>query len=295
MTLSSLDPANPFATPSALPYGLPDFTVIREEHYLPALLAGMAEQRAEIEAIATDPEAPTPEKTLDRLERSGRLLHRAATAFFNQSSADATAGLDQIEEEVAPLLAAHHDAIHQDARLFARIEALHAAAQAGDLDLAPDTAWLLHRQRIAFERSGIALDAGAQARLRALNAEITSLETVVGREILAGANSSAVLVADAAELDGMPSDARAAAAQAATERGHDGKWLIELQLPTQQGVLAALRDRTLRERVHTASVQRGSAGDDHDTRATVLALARLRAERAQLLGYPHHAGYVAAD
>jgi peptidyl-dipeptidase Dcp len=295
MTQSSLDPANPFATPSTLPYGLPDFTVIREEHYLPALLAGMAEQRAEIEAIATDPQPPTPQNTLDLLERSGRLLHRAATAFFNQSSADATVGLDQIEEQVAPLLAAHHDAIHQDARLFARLEALHGAAEAGDLDLAPDTAWLLHRRRIAFERSGIALDAPAQQRLRELNAEITSLETVFGREILAGANASAVLVTDAAELDGLPSDARAAAAQAATERGHDGQWLIELQLPTQQGALAALRDRRLRERVHTASVTRGSGGDDHDTRGTVLALARLRAERAQLLGYPHHAGYVAAD
>ena len=295
MTFSSFDPANPFATPSTLPYGLPDFTVIREVHYLPALLAGMAEQRAEIEAIASDPAAPTPENTLDPLERSGRLLHRAAAAFFNQSSADATGGLDQIEEEVAPLLAAHHDAIHQDARLFARLEALHAAAQAGDLELAPDTAWLLHRLRIAFERSGIALDGAAQERLRELNAEITSHETVFGRQVLAGANASAILVTDATELDGLASDARAAAAQAATERGHDGQWLVELQLPTQQGALAALRDRRLRERVHTASVTRGSAGDANDTRATVLALARLRAKRAQLLGYPHHAAYVAAD
>ncbi|MGV8978657.1 MAG: M3 family metallopeptidase [Cellulomonas sp.] len=295
MTTSALDPANPFATPSTLPYGLPDFSVIREEHYLPALLAGMADQRAEIEAISTDPEPATPLNTLDRLEQSGRLLHRAAAAFFNQSSADATVGLDQIEEQIAPLLAAHHDAVHQDSRLFARLESLHAAAQAGDLDLAPDTAWLLHRLRIDFERSGIALDAPAQGRLRALNAEITSLETVVGREILAGANASAVLVTDQAELDGLPSDTRAAAAHAASERGHDGQWLIELQLPTQQGVLASLHHRGLRERVHTASVTRGSGGDDHDTRGFVLALARLRAERAQLLGHAHHAAYVAAD
>jgi peptidyl-dipeptidase Dcp len=295
MMQSPLDPTNPFSAPSTLPYGLPDYATIREEHYLPALLAGMAQQRVEIEAIATDPEPATPENTLEALERSGRVLHRAATAFFNQSGSDSSPGLEAIEAEVAPLLAAHHDAIHQDARLFARLDALHAAAEAGDLDLAPDTAWLLHRQRIAFMRSGIALDAAAQERLRELNSEITSLETVFGREILAGANVSAVLVTDPAELDGLPDDARAAAAQTARERGHDGQWLIELQLPTRQGPLAAMRDRGLRERVHTASVTRGAHGDEHDTRATVLALTRLRAERAQLLGYPHHAAYVAAD
>jgi peptidyl-dipeptidase Dcp len=295
MTQSPLDPTNPFSTPSALPYGLPDYTAIREEHYLPAMLAGMTEQRAEVEVIATDPESATTENTLDALERSGRLLHRAATAFFNQSGADASPGLEAIEEQVAPLLAAHHDAIHQDARLFARLEALHAAAQAGDLDLVPDTAWLLHRQRVAFVRSGISLDAAAQRRLRELNAEITSLETAFGREILAGANAAAVLVSDPTELDGLPDDARAAAAQAARERGHEGQWLIELQLPTQQSPLAALRDRGLRQRVHTASVTRGTHGDEHDTRTGVLAITRLRAERAQLLGYPHHAAYVAVD
>ncbi len=290
-----LDPANPFATESPLPYGLPDFTRIREEHYLQALLAGMAQQRAEIEEIATDPAAPTPENTLEALERSGRLLHRAATAFFNQSSSDSTPGLEAIEEEVAPLLAAHSDALYLDARIFARLEALHQAVESGDLVLEPDTAWLLHRQRTAFIRAGIGLDAESQDRLRALNAEITSLETAFGRKLLAGANAAAVLVSDERELDGLSSDARAAAAQAATDRGHEGAWLIELQLPTQQAPLAVLRDRALRERLHTASVTRGATGDDHDTRATVLALVRLRAERARLLGYEHHAAYIAED
>ncbi|MDM8084260.1 M3 family metallopeptidase [Cellulomonas cellasea] len=290
-----LDPANPFATPSTLPYGLPDFSRIREEHFLPAMLAGMAQQRAEIEQIATDPAAPTPENTLEALERSGRLLHRAATAFFNQSSSDSTPGLEAIEEEVAPLLAAHADALYLDARIFARLEALHQAVESGDLTLEPDTAWLLHRQRTAFIRAGIGLDAESQDQLRALNAEITSLETAFGRKLLAGANVAAVLVTDERELDGLSSDARAAAAQAATDRGHEGAWLIELQLPTQQAPLAVLRDRALRERLHTASVTRGATGDDHDTRATVLALVRLRAERARLLGYEHHAAYIAED
>jgi len=292
---STIAPDNPFATPSSLPYGLPDFTAIRPEHYRPALLAGMAEQRAEVEAIAADSEAPTVANTLDALERSGRLLHRAATVFFNQSSADSTPELEALEEEVAPLLAAHSDAIYLDRRLFARLEALQAAADAGDLELDPDTAWLLHRQRTQFVRAGVRLDDAAQQRLRELNAEITRLETVFGRLLLAETNASAVLVTDEAELDGLPDDARAAAAEAAARRGHEGAWLVDLILPTKQPALARLTDRGLRRRLHTASVERGGRGGEHDTRATLLELARLRAERARLLGYAHHAAYVAED
>ena len=292
---STIAPDNPFATPSSLPYGLPDFTAIRPEHYRPALLAGMAEQRAEVEAIAAGTEAPTVANTLDALERSGRLLHRAATVFFNQSSADSTPELEALEEEVAPLLAAHSDAIYLDRRLFARLEALQAAADAGDLELDPDTAWLLHRQRTQFVRAGVRLDDAAQQRLRELNAEITRLETVFGRLLLAETNASAVLVTDEAELDGLPDDARAAAAEAAARRGHEGAWLVDLILPTKQPALAQLTDRGLRRRLHTASVERGGRGGEHDTRATLLELARLRAERARLLGYAHHAAYVAED
>ena len=282
---------NPFATPSTLPYGLPDHARIREEHYRPAILAGMAEQRAEIEAIATDPDEPTVENTLAALERSGRLLHRAAVSFFNQSSSDSSPGLDAIEEEISPLLAAHHDAIYLDPRLFARIEALSASAE----DLEPDTAWLLERTHIQFVRSGVGLDEASQDRLRVLNGEINSLETAFGRDLLAATNAAAVLVTDEHELDGLPEDARDAAAKAARDRGHEHGWLLELELPTQQAPLTSLTDRAVRERVFRASIGRGAAGDEHDTRATLLGLARKRAERAQLLGYAHHAEYVAAD
>lgn len=290
---SALDPTNPFARPSALPYGLPDFREVREEHYLPALLAGMAEQRREVEAIATDPAAPTVENTLVPLELSGHLLHRVGSAFYNQAGSDSTPGLQRIEEELAPLYAEHQDAIWLDARLHARVEALAASLEGTQLE--PDTAWLLHRTRRAFARSGVGLPAADQDRLRAINAEITSLDAAFGRKLLAGANAAAVLVTDEAELDGMPQDARDAAAQAAAERGHEGAWLLELQLPTQQAVLSSLRDRGLRERVHRASVTRGATGDENDTRETLLGLVRLRAERARLLGYEHHAAYVAED
>jgi peptidyl-dipeptidase Dcp len=289
-----LDPANPFAHESELPYGLPDFRVLREEHFLPAIRAGMAEQLAEVEAIATDPAEPTVENTLEALERTGRLLTRAASAFYVQSGAESTPGLQEIEEQVAPELAAHADAIWLDARLHARVEALAARLEADGTSLEPDTAWLLDRTRRRFARAGVGLPEADQERLRAINTEITSLDAAFGRLLLAGANAAAVLVTDEAELDGLPQDARDAAAQAATARGHEGAWLLELQLPTQQSVLSSLRDRGLRERVMTASLTRG-AGGEHDTRATLLGLVRLRAERARLLGFEHHAAYVAAD
>jgi peptidyl-dipeptidase Dcp len=295
MTSTDLDPGNPFAAPSQLPFALPDYRAIREEHYLPALLAGMAQQRDEVERIATDPAPATVENTLVALERSGRLLSRAAAAFYNQVGSDSTPGLEAIEAEIAPQLAAHHDAVYLDARLHARLEALGSEVGLGRLDLEPDTAWLLHTYRTDFARAGIGLPEADQQRLRELNAEITSLETSFGRTLLAGTNAAAVLVQDVAELDGLAPDAVAAAREAARGRGHGTGYLIELVLPTQQPALASLTNRSLRERIHRASISRGATGDEHDTRATVLALARLRAERAQLLGFPHHSAYVADD
>lgn len=289
-----LDADNPFAAPSTLAYGLPDYAAICEEHYRPALLAGMAQHRAEVEAIATDPEPPTVENTLVALERSGRLLDRVANAFYNQLGADSTDGLEAVEEEVAPLLAAHHDAIYLDRRLHDRVETLVLQVADGRLDLEPDTAWLLHRLTIAFRRSGVGLADPDQARLRVLNEQITTLDARFGRELLAATNAAAVLVSDPAQLDGLAPDAVAAAAAAAAGRGHHGRWLIELTLSTAQPVLATIRDRELRERVHRASVTRG-LGPDHDTRPLLLELARLRAERARLLGYRHHADHVAQD
>ncbi|WP_425953848.1 M3 family metallopeptidase [Xylanimonas sp. McL0601] len=281
----------PFDERSALPYELPDYAAIRPEHYEPAILAGMAAQRAEVDAIAGSPEPPTVENTLEALERSGLLLGRALVAFHNQLAADATPFLEDVEERLAPQLAAHRDAILMDRSLFARLEALEA--QAGD-DTAPDARWLLRRRLVDARRAGVALDDAAQATLRDLNARLTTLEAQFGRKLLAGANAASVLVTDEAELDGLADDAKAGARAAALARRHEG-WLLEMQLPTHQNVVAALTDRALRERVQRASEGRGADGSEHDTRAVLLEIVRLRAERARLLGYPHHAAYVAED
>lgn len=289
-----LDPTNPFAAVSTLPFRLPDFAAIREEHYLPAFRAGMAAELAEVDAILSDPTPPTEENLLLALERSGDLLGRVSAAFWNQSSADATPGLDAIEEEVAPLLSEHHDRITLDPRLFARVEALAARVAAGEVTLAPDGAHALAELRRDLVRAGAALDEEGRARVTALNARLSTLEAAFSRELLADSNDSALLVTDEAELAGLAAGAIAAARQAAEDRGLDG-WLLELSLFSSQPQLAALKDRDVRRRLHAASLVRGARGGEHDTRATVLEIARLRAERAALLGYPHHAAYVAED
>ena len=290
----TLDATNPFAAPSTLPYALPDFAAIRTEHYLPAFEAGMAAERAEMAAVAADPAEPTEANTLLAIERAGQLLHRVGVVFFNLTSADTTPELDAIEAELAPRLAEHHDAIYLDDRLYQRLRALADRVAAGEVTLAADSAYLLENLLRDFVRAGVTAAPEVQDELRALNTRITTLETAFSQDLLADTNAAAVQVTDVADLAGLPEGAIAAARQAAEDRGLDG-WLIELILPSQQPPLAALTNRAVRRRIHEASVGRGARGGDHDTRATLLELARLRARRAHLLGHPHHASYVAED
>jgi peptidyl-dipeptidase Dcp len=278
----------PFDEPSPLPYELPDYAGFGPDDLEPAILAGMAAHRVEIDAITAEPGKPTVANTLEALERSGQVLHRALTVFYNQLSADATPFLEDLDERIAPRIAAHQDAILMNRTLFDRLAALEGA------DLDPDQAWLLRRRLNDARRAGVTLDDDAQAALRDLNGRLTTLEAQFGRKLLAGANAAGVLVADESELDGLAEDARAGARAAAAARGLDG-WLLEMQLPTQQGVLASLTNRDLRERVQHASEARGADGAEHDTRAVLLQIVRLRAERARLLGFEHHAAYVAQD
>ena len=300
----TIDADNPFAAPSTLPYELPDFRVIRVEHYLPAARAGMAEQLADVRAIAAQDDPPTAENVLDAFERTGQLLRRSATVFFSTLSADATPELEAVEADLAPELAAHEDAIFMDRDLYARFSALADRAASGEVALDDQQAWLLRKTLERFTRAGVALDDAEQARLRELNTRLTSLEASFGRTLLAASNAAAVLVTDRADLAGLPDDAVAAAAQAARDAGRapaaggedaqTGPWLIELQLPTQQSVVSSLDDVDVRARVQAAAETRG-AGGDHDTRGTLLEIAGLRAEKAGLLGYAHYADYVAAD
>jgi peptidyl-dipeptidase Dcp len=284
---------NPFHTPSDLPYRLPDFGRIREEHYLPAFEHGMAEQLAEVSEIVNNGEPPTVDNTIVALERSGQTLARVSAVFFNQTSSDTNENLQRIEADVAPKLAAHNDAIHLNPDLYARIKALHESRPALSLDA--ETARLLERYHTDFVRAGAELDSPAQERLRAINEELSALATAFEQNLLADTNESAIVLDEVSELSGLSEDAVAAAGEAARARGRAGKYVLELNLPTGQPALATLTDRSVRERIMRASTQRGSRCNRYDNSAVVLKIAALRAERARLLGYPDHATYVLAD
>ncbi|MFN8081932.1 MAG: M3 family peptidase, partial [Kineosporiaceae bacterium] len=255
---SGLGADNPFRASSDLPFGLPPFGLIRPEHYRPAFEAGMAEQRAEVEAIATADEPATFADTVEALERSGALLTRVSQVFFNLTSSMLTDDLATIEAEVTPLLAAHADAIHLDRRLFARLDALHAAEHdpTTDSGLDAEQRRLLDRYHTDSVRAGAALDPTQQARLREINAELATLGTAFKNDLLADTVDLAVHVTDRAELDGLPDGAISAAEQAAAARGLDG-YLLTLGLPSSQPELELLTDRGVRERLHRASIARG--------------------------------------
>jgi peptidyl-dipeptidase Dcp len=286
-----LSPDNPLLNASELPFRLPPFAAISAEHCREALLAGMAEQRSEIAAIVGSAEPPTFENTIVAMERSGALLTRAWSVFGNLTSSVATPRLREIERELAPLDAAHADAIHLDPALFARIDAVHAARHESALD--DEGVRLVERYHLDFVLAGAQLDDAGRARLTGLNQELSSLSTAFGQNLQLATEAAAVPVTEAAELDGLSDEEVAAAATAAAERGVDG-FLLPLLLPTGQPVLTKLRDRGLRQRVFAASLGRASAGE-HDNRPVAARIALLRAERARLLGFDTHADLVLAD
>jgi peptidyl-dipeptidase Dcp len=292
MPTTSSTSENPFLRPSELPYQLPPFDRIADAHYLPAFDRALAEHRAELAAIAADPQPATFDNTMVALERSGAMLQRVEAAFNNASAADTNPTIQQIEQELAPRLAAHRDAIFLDPQLYARVRTLYEARERLDLD--PESRWLLERYHTDFVRAGALLSPAEQDRLRALNQQLSSLMASFKARLLADSNALAVSVADPAALAGLSDDAIAAAAEVGRERG-TGDHLLTLILPTQQPALSRLHDRQLRERLYRAAAGRGGRGNEYDTRELVRQLVAVRAERAALLGYEHHAAYQIAD
>lgn len=288
-----LDPTNPFAQPSTLPYELSPFADIRPEHYLPAVEAGMAERLAALESLAANTEPATEANVIDAWESSGQTLGRALAAFYHVQPADTTDELDAIEAEISPKLARFSDAIYQNRALFDRLTQLAGRVDAGEVVLDAQASYWLETHIRDFERSGIHLPEADQQRLRELNARIAELQVAFGQASLAGSNAAAVHVTDEAELAGWSDAAKDGAREAAQAAGREG-WLIELDSCTPQRAMPDSDDRGLRRRIHAAVVGRGWDGE-HDTRAILLELARARAERATLLGFAHHAEYVASD
>ena len=286
---------NPFLQPSSLPYQWPPFDRISHEHYRPAFEQGMREQRAEVRKIAQNAAAPDFQNTIVALERSGLMLSRVSSVFFNLNASNTDPQMQQLDSQMAPLLQAHEDAIFLDPDLFARVDAVHR--HRAELALDSESLQLLERYHIEFVRAGARLLEPDKARLREINGHLSSLTTQFKQNVLKATQDGAVVVDNLADLDGLAAEQIGAAASAAQVRGLTGQWVITLQNTTTQPLLAQLRKRELRERIYRASTARGQdpEADGADNNAVVAKIVRLRAERAALLGYPNHATYQLED
>jgi peptidyl-dipeptidase Dcp len=289
---ATLPASNPFAKPSTLPLGTPDFSKIRDSDYLPALLAGMAEQKREVMAIANNPAPPTFNNTLVALERSGALLERAGLAFNAVNGANTNDTLQATDTKTAPLFAAHTDFIFLNAKLFKRVKTLHDSQ--ASLGLNPEQAKLLDVYYKQFVHAGAELPADKQVQLKAYNQRLSSLQTQFGQKLLAAAKAGALHFDDASPLAGLSEQQLAAAQEAAKDRKVGG-YVIQLINTTQQPALASLTSHETRQKLLDASLNRAERGDANDTRNLIREIAQLRAKKAALFGNANWADYTLYD
>jgi peptidyl-dipeptidase Dcp len=279
--------ANPFLKPSSLEYELPPFALINDSHYLEAFYAGMEEQQKEIANITMQSEINF-ENTIEALERSGQTLNRVAAVFYNKSSSDTNDTIDAIEAEIAPKLAAHADSIKLNPQLFERISSLMEVVDS----LNPEDAWILRRYYEDFVHAGAKLTPEKRERVKAINEELSSLQTSFAKNLLTDTNDLAVFVDDIKELEGLSPNQIAACKAAAEARGKKDSWMIGMVNFTGHPLLRSLKNRDLRSKVMKNSLMKGARSNDNDTRKTLVRMVELRAERAKLFGLKCHADYV---
>jgi len=281
---------NPLLKPWTTPFGVPPFGDIKPEHFLPAIKAGVAEQRREIEAIANNPQPPTFANTLEAMENAGELLAKVSPVFSNMQSSNTNEQLQAINREVAPILTALRDDIRLNPALFARVKTLWQAR--ASLKLTPVQARLLDEQYKSFVRGGANLSPEQKERFRKINGELSSLGIKFGDNLLRETNSYRLVIDNESDLKGLPPSVVAAGADAAKAAGLAGKWVYTLQAPSIWPFLQYADSRQLRKQILEAYTTRDDRGDEYDNKANVARQAALRAERAQLLGYKSHADFV---
>jgi len=296
---SSLAPAanamtsNPFFSTSTLPFQAPPFDKIKDSDYQPAIEEGMKQQMAEIRKIADDPDAPTFENTYVAMEKSGVMLSRVMMVFGAVTSANTDPALQKVQQEEAPRLAAHRDAIYLDEKLFQRVEAVYN--QRDTLKLDPESQRLIAVVYRNFVHAGAKLSAADKTKLKALNEEESTLSTRFTNQLLAATKDAALVVNDKASLAGLSDAQIDAAARSAKDRGLAGKYVLVLQNTTQQPELQDLADRATRQALFEASWNRAEKGDANDTRKIIERIAQIRAAQAGLLGFPNYAAWKLDD
>lgn len=284
---------NPFFAPYNTPWNVPPFDKIKVEHFMPAYEKGIAEQRAEVAKLRDNPEAPNFTNTVVALELTGDLLVRVGNVFDNLNDAETNDELQKIAKDVAPLLSALNDDIFLDPKLFARVKAVHDKRKS--LNLTPEQNRLLTETYKQFVRGGANLKESDKKEFREINERLSVLSLKFGENILAEENRYELVVDNAADLKGLPQTAIDAAAEAAKEKGKEGKWVFTLHKPSMIPFLTYAENRALREKIYRAYCERGNNNDDLDNKEVLREQSTLRARRAQLLGFKSHADYVLDD
>lgn len=286
--VSAVQTQNPLLQASTLQYQAPDFSVIKDEHFKPALEQGIKEHYQEILTIANNPAAPTFDNTIVAMEKSGTLLTRASSVFYNLAGSNSNPALRKIQGEMAPKMAAHSDNINLNPELFTRIETIYN--DRNNLGLTPEAVRLVEVYHQRFIMAGAKLTDEQKVKIRALNEEQSTLTNEFSQRLLRLTKEIAIVVDSKEQLVGLTDSEITSAANDAKAAGHDGKYLINITNTTRQPVLASLENRELRQRIWEASANRGLSGEN-ETASLVSRLAQLRAERAALLGYENWASY----
>lgn len=286
----ALDPKNPFASEFNTPYGVPPFDQIEPEHYKPAFLAGIKQQTDEIKSIVNNPEPATFENTVVALDETGSLLDRVSSVFSAISGAKADSVIQDIEEEILPLLTKHHSDIFLNDKLFARIKTVYEAIPTAGLNV--EQKMLVENYYKSFVRSGILLDESQKKRLREINEELSLLTFNYGKNLLEETNNFLLVIDDPADLSGLPAGEVEIASQTAKKKGLDGKWVFTLSKPSWVPFLQYADNRTLREKLYKAMYNRGNNGDESDNKEIITKIVNLRLEKANLLGFKSHADFM---
>ena len=286
---SCMENKNPFYSEYNTPYQTVPFNKIKLEHYEPALMEGIKQHTAEVEAIITNPEAPTFENTIVALEYAGSLLDRVITVFFTLNSADTSDEMQELAQKLSPMLTEHSNNISLDERLFARVKAAYESTDMSTLTTEQQR--LLQKCYDSFARNGANLSEEGKAKYRELTTELSKSTLAFGQNMLKATNAYSLNITDSTRLAGMPESALEAAAQTAKEKGQEG-WTFTLHAPSYSPVMMYCEDRNLRRELYMAYNTQNIQDNENNNEELVKKIANLRLEIAQLLGYESHADYV---
>ena len=281
---------NPFYEEWDTPYGVPDFSLVKNEYYMPAFKDGMKQEMVEIEAIANNTEPPTFENTIEALEATGALLERVSSVFFNLNSSNTDDEMQDIAKKVAPMLSQHGDEIFLNAELFVRVKTVYD--KRAELGLDTEQMRLLEEYYKDFVAGGANLQGADKEAFSTINERLSVLSLQFGENVLDENNAFELVIEEESDLAGLPESAIQGAVETAEERGHEGKWVFTLHKPSMIPFLTYSDKRELREQIYTAYINKGNNGNDLDNKAILAEMAALRVQRAHLLGYESHADYV---